>query len=92
MKKKNKKRRINGVSALRQQTCGTEINLLAKDKRAAKITAGKRKLHQRVMLEEGVQDGRGVRGERCDGVARDRGGSSHRPAGQCGAVVDFTSG
>lgn len=53
-----KKNRINGVSALHQQKCGMEINLLAKDKRAAKITAGKRKLHQTLILEGGG----GVRG------------------------------
>lgn len=31
--------------------------------RVVKITAGKRKLHQSLKLEEAVQDSRGVRGE-----------------------------
>lgn len=55
--KKKTKQRINGVSALRQQKCGMEINLLAQDKRSAKITAGKRKLHHSLILEDGESGG-----------------------------------
>lgn len=101
--KKKTKQRINGVSALRQQKCGMEINLLAQDKRSAKITAGKRKLHHSLILEDGESGGgqwkdkRGVWGggwrglERCDRVERDWGGSSCSPAGQRCSAIGFVS-
>lgn len=100
---KKTKQRINGVSALRQQKCGMEINLLAQDKRSAKITAGKRKLHHSLILEDGESGGgqwkdkRGVWGggwrglERCDRVERDWGGSSCSPAGQRCSAIGFVS-